>query len=443
VLIIAAIGLLALLGFVAFASDYGVFWAARGQSQSAADMSAMAAATSWAFDVPDADAVDATQALKDQRALYARESAVEIAQRNLIWGATPAIDKDTDVLVPPGNTCPGGTPAVDCVRVNLYRDAAHGNALPVYFAHLFGVVSQDMKATATAGVVLAGASDCLTPLALPDRWIEYDKDGKVKDFKQKDSKFEKYDWDDKTSSPKLRPFPDVYVVPGSTGTGYKFTDSASVKEFNVDDLTLKVDKNDAIKVKEFVEKEPIKANRYLALEIPRKDGTSSYEGYSANFASCAGQAVRIGDYVSIFNNNKNEDLNQLYTKPAVKALIDTDPGAKYKDGKITGSCAQTCSCTPGDGWDKCGKHGVSPRVVNMPLYDPDQWTDCVVGKIVCDSNKTVRVVNIVGFFVDQKKEKELDKGKFKGSHMPALGQIVAWPPIDNDISILRAIAIVR
>ena len=129
--------------------------------------------------------------------------------------------------------------AYNCLRVNLYRDAAHNNALPTFFARLLGVTSQDMKATATAGVLIGGASDCLAPFALPDRWTEVDDPP----FKQEKSKYRIYDWDKKTDAVKARGKADVYVAPGPGGTGYKFTDSWTKKVMKVDDVTLKTKKD--------------------------------------------------------------------------------------------------------------------------------------------------------------------------------------------------------
>jgi hypothetical protein len=439
VIIIAAVGLLVLMGFVAFAADYGVFWTARGQAQNAADSAAMAAATSWAFDVPDAAAEDADPALVTLRASYVRESAVQVAKSNLVWNAQPAIDGTNDVFIPPDFSCPGGAPAVRCFRVNVYRDSAHSNALPVFFSNLFGVTSQNMKATATGGVLLAGASDCLAPFSLPDRWQEVDKPP----FKQDDSKFKKYDWDDKKGV-IARDKADIYVKPGPGGTGYKFTDSSTKKEFKVDDLQLKFDKKKDLDLEKFV-KEGVKAKAYIQLEVPRRDKKESIEGYEANFATCNGQVIRIGDFVPMLNTKDKTDqteLNQI-TLNAINALYELDPTAVYKNGKVNNSCAQNNPPCAG------AKNGVSPRVVNIALFDPDRWTDCMVDKISCDAGKEVQLVNISGFFVDCDYDKKKGEckiktdGKFKGSMMPALGLIVAGPPPDEDFSFLRAIGIIR
>ena len=73
VLIQTAIAMIALMAFSAFAVDYGVLWSARRQAQNAADAAAMAGAISMGF-------VD----MDDQA--RARQSALDAAAQNLIWG---------------------------------------------------------------------------------------------------------------------------------------------------------------------------------------------------------------------------------------------------------------------------------------------------------------------------------------------------------------------
>ena len=59
-----------------------------------------------------------------------------------------------------------------CVQVTAYRNASRSNPIPAYFAQLMGVTSFGVAATAIAETKDANATDCLKPLAIPDRWIE-------------------------------------------------------------------------------------------------------------------------------------------------------------------------------------------------------------------------------------------------------------------------------
>jgi hypothetical protein len=60
-----------------------------------------------------------------------------------------------------------------CVRVDVYRDAVHGNPLPTFFGTFAGVTSQGIRATATAIVEVANSTDCLKPWGVIDKWAEH------------------------------------------------------------------------------------------------------------------------------------------------------------------------------------------------------------------------------------------------------------------------------
>jgi len=60
-----------------------------------------------------------------------------------------------------------------CVRVDVFRDGTNASTtLPVYFAPLFGLSSQMVRATATAVAQSANGTSCLKPWLIPDKWIE-------------------------------------------------------------------------------------------------------------------------------------------------------------------------------------------------------------------------------------------------------------------------------
>ena len=95
-------------------------------------------ALSLAFDSPT-----------DQAAARAR--AIAMATENQVWAQAPSVT-DGDVTFP---VCPPGTPGPTdtCVKVDVFRNQARGNALPTFFAHLVDITSQGVVATATAQVV--------------------------------------------------------------------------------------------------------------------------------------------------------------------------------------------------------------------------------------------------------------------------------------------------
>ena len=165
VLIHVAVAMLGLLAFSALVIDYGVMWSSRRQAQNAADAAVLAGAASLAFDAPsDWD--------------RARLSAQGVGQAHKIFGASPNItlgsgfstDITQDISFPP---CPPGTPGPPdtCIRVNIYRDVVK-DALPTFFARLFGRMSQGVRATATAQIATGNQLECLLPFAVIDRWSD-------------------------------------------------------------------------------------------------------------------------------------------------------------------------------------------------------------------------------------------------------------------------------
>ena len=163
ILIPTAIALLGLLTFTAFTIDNGVILSSRREAQNAADAGALAAALYLAWDD-----------ISDQPG--AQATGVAAAQLHQVWDSQPDVTL-ADVTFPP---CPPGAPgpADICVRVDVFRNQrAGGNPLPAFFASLAGVTNQGVRATATAQVLFGrGATDCLLPFAIPDRWFEIRED---------------------------------------------------------------------------------------------------------------------------------------------------------------------------------------------------------------------------------------------------------------------------
>jgi hypothetical protein len=163
VLIHVAIGLLALLGFIAFAADYGMLWVSRSQAQAAADAGALAGATALGFD----GAADPSD--------RARNVAWNVAHWNKVWDDNPGVI----VSSPYGAIAPCASEPDECIRVDTYRTgegANHGTALPTWFANLFGTSSQKVRAMAVAYVGSANSTDCLKPFAIPDLFTNNNAD---------------------------------------------------------------------------------------------------------------------------------------------------------------------------------------------------------------------------------------------------------------------------
>ena len=147
----------------AFVVDYGVQLIGRNQAQTAADAAALAGATSLAYDSYS----DRTETGP------AQATAREVVAQNLVWNDQAAIDVDANVVC--ADTYANGSsasPILACVQVTASRDDAHANALPTYFARLMGFNSTGVAATAVAEAKVANSTDCLRPLASPDRWTD-------------------------------------------------------------------------------------------------------------------------------------------------------------------------------------------------------------------------------------------------------------------------------
>jgi hypothetical protein len=165
VLVHVAVAMLGFLGFSALVIDFGIMWSSRRQAQNSADAAALAAAISMAFDGPgDYD--------------RARATAKRVGESHKIFNLSPTItqgsgsnaDITQDISFPP---CPPGIPGPTdtCVRVNVYRDVIK-DALPTFFAGVFGVFSQGVKATATSQILNGNQIQCLLPFAVIDRWAD-------------------------------------------------------------------------------------------------------------------------------------------------------------------------------------------------------------------------------------------------------------------------------
>ena len=106
-----------------------------------------------------------------------------------------------------------------CIKVDVYRNQARNNPLPMFFGNLLGIGSQGVRATATAQIVTGNRTDCLKPWAILDRWDEYNAAGGEPDYPSPDPDFNYNSTFDKYSDGKGQAPPqeaDLYVPPGHT-----------------------------------------------------------------------------------------------------------------------------------------------------------------------------------------------------------------------------------
>jgi len=146
-LLYVAIFLLVSLWFVSLAIDVGKLMAAKTELQAAADAAALAGASALN---PYTATLD--QPLSKTRAAGAASS--NGAYQNV---KTPVvINPDVDVVFPASRQ----------VKVSVYRDAAHGDAVMLHFAQTLGLRFMDVHANATAEIgPLVGVCEGLAPFA--------------------------------------------------------------------------------------------------------------------------------------------------------------------------------------------------------------------------------------------------------------------------------------
>ena len=149
VAVLVVLSMTALLALLAIGIDLGALYDARSEAQRAADAAALAGASAF-LEYQEAQARQA-----------AEQRATEYATSNEI--RSRAITSD-EVSV-----------SVDLDSATV-RAAVRRDAVPTWFARLFGVDAVDVGAEATAWAGAAGAAQCVKPFAVPDMWHETSDD---------------------------------------------------------------------------------------------------------------------------------------------------------------------------------------------------------------------------------------------------------------------------
>jgi len=352
ILVHVAVGLLMLTALSAFAIDFGLFWLGRRQAQNSADAGALAGAIALGFD-NGSDKSDTGPA---------KRSAYTAALDNLVGGKVPAVNITTDITFP---VCPDGTST--CIRVDVYRDAAHGNALPMFAGNLVGLGSQGVRATATAQAMSGNATECLKPWALLDRWEEFwpvDPGTWTTS-----STFDKYK-NNGTLDPKITT-PDVYIPPTASSPGSGFAPVDSSGNLTADyglELTLKTGSANLFN-----------AGSFQALDLVCPGGAC----YEAAIKSCVNVTNFIGQTVTLETGNITGKTKQgTYSDP--NSLCKQDPGASWNP-----------SLNGGHGGVAGSAFDISPRVVAIPLISPDALALAKNGKAT-----GVPIENIMGMFIE-------------------------------------------
>jgi len=327
-LIHVGIAIFVLVGMSAFVLDFGVMWLSRRQAQNAADAGALAGAIARAFDdTADEPAADG----------LAYKNAYAAATMNEVFNEAGGVRVTWE--------CPLYVPEnAKCVRVDVHRDgqgtvqglANNSNPLPVYFASLFGLSSQRIKATATAYVGYGNATDCVKPFAIPDFY----EGG-----------------------------PENYSPPGYTlaDVGMPVTLFKGPSDFE-------------------------SAGWYRLTDVIGDAGGGASETARA-IRTCDAERRAVGDTVP-------QAGVEASIKDDIQALFDLDPEAEFVDGEIINSCAENRSCDKwvwdgsGGGPNAYtrvadGNRSYSPRIMAIPVFDPVKY----------QTTGVIEIVNVFGFFL--------------------------------------------
>jgi Flp pilus assembly protein TadG len=364
VLIQVAIALAGLIALSAFVVDYGVLWVARRQAQNSADAAAMAGAISMGY-------VD-----MDNQGL-ARDTAINVGLANLVWGAPPEITA-ADVTFP---ACPVGSPGAGsnaCIRADVYRNQQRGNALPTFFGGIVGIANQGVRASATAQVMFGDSTDCVKPFAIADKWLELRNDQGPAGWSEEDS-FERYVQNGRNAGQLLTPTADYYEAPGAPGGIYGPNGTGFTRESTALGGD---DHGRAIILKSGQPNQAIAPGWYHPVVINPTEGPGG-ANYRDNIATCDPTIIGPGSVLQVEPGNMVGPTNQ-----GIRDLIALDPGASWNttlnngEGGIQGGCMAAGTC------------GISPRLVAIPVFNPDIYD---AGR--ASGRVDITIVKVLGFFI--------------------------------------------
>jgi Flp pilus assembly protein TadG len=239
------------------------------------------------------------------------------------------------------------------VKVTVRRSAARENPVQTLIASFFRMDTADIGATATAEASPANAMTCVKPFTIPDRWIE-----KQDPPWDPSDTFDMYD-----SKGKPLANPDVYIpATSSSYTGYNAERDKGMT------ILLKSD-NDS----------KINPSIYYPWAIPGNSGASDYR---RDIAGCNQTIMGFGEILQPEPGNMTGP-----TKQGMDDLIDKDPTAYWDEN-------ENRVVSP--------KHP-SPRVVAIPLFDPDFYESGKHG----GKNASFKAVNYLGFFIEEMRGNEV------------------------------------
>lgn len=323
--VFVALTMVALMSAAALAVDVGMLFTGRSEAQRAADAAALAGAGSLI--AQPFDEARARQVAIDYGALNTvRDSAVEV------------LPEDVDVDLVNAR-----------VTVRVRRTADRGSAVATWFARVFGVNEVDIATTATAQASPTGSATCVKPLAIPDRFIDFDGDG---EFDQGQ---------------------DIYD-PATTGYGSDYRNPGRPGDDGLGYI------NDYGRPVELKQGGPDKFQPgwYYPWDVPQTDGAPDVgaDRYRWNLENCNPAVVSVGDEFMIEPGAMDGP-----TRQGVDNLSGSDPYATWDSyaGSVEGSRFAT-------NWEG------SPRIGIIPTFDPSRPFE--------PGNQPIKFTNFIAVFFD-------------------------------------------
>lgn len=359
-MIVVAIAMTALLGFLALAIDLGMLYVARSDAQRAADASALAGASAF-LDYSSSAAVGP-----------ARQRALEYAERNTFQNGP--IDSPQVAI----------TVLQDSGKVGVY---VHRDSVQTLFARVLGIRTVPVSAFAVAQAVQAGAAKCLKPFAIPDMW--YDANGDQNGNRVWDPNESWVFGDDPAD--RYQAYSGPGGSPTETGYGSDWRNSTSPGFTNDFGRQINIKSQDPNAA--YVATPGVFMPWQLPTDptqVPCKGGFGGgAAAYRNDICSCNNSTVKLGTPYPIKTGNMEGPTFQ-----GVGELIKDDPGAYWDNAtqSVKGS-------TYGANWMN------SPRVVKLAMFAP--------GQITKSGMQTIEFNNFGLMFIeDQKNQKNPVTGRF-------------------------------
>jgi len=408
IIIHVAFALLALIAFSAFVIDMGVMWVSRGQAQNAADAGALAGAVALMRDGGSTTeaAKSALQWTNNNQIFGATNSATNV--RITFSGASGTCGPSCDISpIPPCGNQPG------CVRSDVFRWAPDrtyrstndlGAPIPTLFGPLIGISGQRVRATATAEVASGNMVRCMLPFAIADRWADNTDENKDPTYFANDPLPGTAGWSpndlyqDATATPAGT---DSYTPPYHAGhSGWTVTGDygrqlvlkqGAVGQFSAG-WSNKVDLPGSTGSDDY--RQDIRGCNPTSIGIATEAETCA--GYPTSGTTVAeARAGCLGVSGGLSDGPTNQGIEQNGGGGSLQPVVRQDPGARW-NWSATGPDGLAGAVVNASG----ALNMSSPRIRPAAVFDIVRYMNNAGCKNQSGTGCVVKVVNIIGFFVE-------------------------------------------